>query len=70
MSSLDWKRGNLLVKKKRRIMPADHISMADRIGLVNIDIYMLWDVFMTDPRFAHYTSTVPRAREILACLLD
>ena len=28
VSSLDWKRGNFFVRKNRRIIPADHTSMA------------------------------------------
>src|SRR6266702_5899566 len=36
-SSLDWNKGNFPVRKKRSIMPADHMSMAVKHEGVSVD---------------------------------
>lgn len=52
-SSFDWKRGNFPVKKKRRIMPADHISIADQTCVVSKDAPPIIRRAVTDPHFVH-----------------
>ena len=58
-SSLDWKRGNFPAKKKRRIMPADHISIANKNAYSQIKIHPDYKVRYNRPPVCslHFRST-------------